>query len=100
MMFYLKMNRHFVGYDTQTEMAMYATREAAESAASDITNSSFKLGDGEIACPTFTVVGDAIETEVSNDTIGTSPAVDGNGKKARKARAKPSKDRSTEPADI
>jgi hypothetical protein len=100
-MFYVKMNRHFVGYDTQTEMAMYSTREAAEAAASDIANSSFKMGDGEIACPTFTVVGDAVQPEVSNnDTIGTSPAVDGNGKKARKARAKPSKDRSTEPADI
>jgi len=94
-MYYLMANRHYIGGDQQAEVGTYPTREAAEMAADELSKVSYMHDEGELSSATYVITEDQ-----ANDNIGTGSAADGNGTKARKTRAKSSKDRSVEPTDV
>lgn len=80
MMFILKANKHFDGYDIQVELDSYPTRLEAESEADRLAGESYVHDEGEMRRATYVIVEDR-----TNDTVRASETVDGDGTEVVKA---------------
>ncbi|CAB5206990.1 hypothetical protein UFOVP184_8 [uncultured Caudovirales phage] len=82
MMFILKANKHYNGYDLQVELDGYQTREAAEAEANRLENQLYIHDECEVRRATYVIIED--RTDVKRER--SVPAIDGNGKKNEQPR--------------
>ena len=90
----LKANKHYDGYDVQKEIGSYPTREAAEMAAGQLMDTSYIHDECEIRRPTYVVVEDR-----TNEPERTVEAVAGDRTAAKPTRTKADTNRSAKRKD-